>query len=70
MYQGYIIQKKETRPKENEDFFSNQEFHPMIFEQHKNGPFIEFDSFDKAVDEFFSNMESQKIDMKGVQQVS
>lgn len=41
----------------------------MIFEQHKTRPFLEFDSFDKAVDEFFSNMESQKIDMKGVQQV-
>lgn len=42
----------------------------MIFEQNKNAPFVEYDSFDKSVDEFFSNMESQKIDLKGAQQVN
>lgn len=68
--QGYIIQKREKKVKDNEEFLSNQEFHPMIFEQNNNAPYLEYDSFDKAVDEFFSNMESQKIDMKGVQQVS
>lgn len=67
--QGYIIQKKEKRPNENEEFFTNQEFHPMIFSQHKDRPFIEYESFDRAVDEFFSNLEGQKIDIKGVQQV-
>lgn len=69
IFQGYIIQKKEKRPKENEEFVTNQEFHPMIFMQHKDRPFIEYDSFDKAIDEFFSNLEGQKIDIKGVQQV-
>lgn len=69
IFKGYIIQKREKRPKEEEEFFTNQEFHPMIFEQHKDRPFLEYDNFDKAVDEFFSNMESQKIDVKGVQQV-
>ncbi|XP_063231273.1 ribosome quality control complex subunit NEMF homolog [Bacillus rossius redtenbacheri] len=67
---GYIIQKKEKRPRPDgteEDFFSNQEFHPMVFEQHSSQPFQEFPSFDAAVDEFFSQMESQKIDMKTLQ---
>jgi len=48
---------------------TNEEFHPRIFEQHKTQPYVEFETFDKAVDEFFSMMESQKIDLKGVQQV-
>jgi hypothetical protein len=57
------------RPKENENLVTNEEFHPRIFEQHKTQPYIEFESFDRAVDEFFSKMESQKIDLKGIQQV-
>lgn len=68
---GYIIQKKEKRPLPDggeEDFFSNQEFHPMVFEQHAGVPIREFPSFDMAVDEFFSTLESQKIDMKALQQ--
>lgn len=52
-----------------EDFFSNQEFHPMVFEQHADLAIREFPSFDMAVDEFFSSLESQKIDMKAIQQV-
>uniref|UniRef100_A0A7N8XT63 Ribosome quality control complex subunit NEMF n=1 Tax=Mastacembelus armatus TaxID=205130 RepID=A0A7N8XT63_9TELE len=44
------------------------EFHPFLFAQHTKSPYLEFDSFDKAVDEFFSKIESQKIDMKALQQ--
>ncbi|XP_021920344.1 nuclear export mediator factor NEMF homolog isoform X2 [Zootermopsis nevadensis] len=68
---GYIIQKREKRPLPDggeEDFFSNQEFHPVVFEQHAGLPVREFPSFDMAVDEFFSTLESQKIDMKALQQ--
>ncbi|GLV42259.1 Caliban [Carabus blaptoides fortunei] len=68
---GYIIQKKEERPttgSEKEFFFSNQEFHPHLFKQHSNLPHRVFDSFDATVDEFFSTLESQKIDMKAIQQ--
>lgn len=46
---------------------TNVEFHPFLFAQHENQPYKEFDSFDQAVDEFFSSMESQKIDLKAVQ---
>ncbi|KZC06563.1 Nuclear export mediator factor NEMF like protein [Dufourea novaeangliae] len=69
--QGYIIQKKETKPTTDgkEDFiYTNIEFHPFLFEQHKNSPYKELASFDVAVDEYFSAMEGQKLDLKVLQQ--
>ncbi|XP_063296428.1 ribosome quality control complex subunit NEMF [Pelobates fuscus] len=70
---GYIIQKREKKPclepnKEPEDILTNEEFHPFLFAQHRNSQFVEFDSFDKAVDEFYSKLEGQKIDLKALQQ--
>jgi hypothetical protein len=41
----------------------------MVFEQHAGLAIREFPNFDMAVDEFFSTLESQKIDMKAIQQV-
>jgi hypothetical protein len=41
----------------------------VVFEQHAELAIREFQSFDMAVDEFFSSLESQKIDMKAIQQV-
>ncbi|XP_038162945.1 nuclear export mediator factor NEMF-like [Cyprinodon tularosa] len=66
---GYIIQKSEKKPsltpdKPSEDLLTYDEFHPFLFAQHTESPHLEFDTFNKAVDEFFSKMESQKIDMK------
>ncbi|KAL6478119.1 hypothetical protein MHYP_G00139540 [Metynnis hypsauchen] len=70
---GYIIQKTEKKPsmtpdKPHEELLTYEEFHPFLFAQHSSNPYIEFESFNKAVDEFFSKMESQKIDMKALQQ--
>uniref|UniRef100_A0A8C4E3L2 Ribosome quality control complex subunit NEMF n=1 Tax=Dicentrarchus labrax TaxID=13489 RepID=A0A8C4E3L2_DICLA len=70
---GYIIQKSEKKPsltpgKPSEELLTYDEFHPFLFAQHVKSPYLEFDTFDKAVDEFFSKMESQKIDMKALQQ--
>lgn len=68
---GFIIQKKEAKPSTTEEknyIFTNQEFNPMIFAQHKTEHFKEFDTFDAAVDEYFSNFESQKIDLKALHQ--
>lgn len=67
---GYITQKKEERPNpEGEPTYllTNIEFHPLRFAQHENLPFAEYETFDRAVDEFFSASEGQKIDMKTVQ---
>ncbi|XP_045918424.1 nuclear export mediator factor Nemf-like [Micropterus dolomieu] len=70
---GYIVQKSEKKPsltpgKPGEELLTYDEFHPFLFAQHAKSPYLEFDTFDKAVDEFFSKMESQKIDMKALQQ--
>ncbi|XP_033356779.1 nuclear export mediator factor NEMF homolog isoform X1 [Bombus vosnesenskii] len=68
---GYIIQKKESKPTADgkEDFmYTNIEFHPFLFEQYTDYPYKEFDSFDVAVDEYFSTMEGQKLDLKALQQ--
>uniref|UniRef100_F7DW96 Ribosome quality control complex subunit NEMF n=1 Tax=Xenopus tropicalis TaxID=8364 RepID=F7DW96_XENTR len=70
---GFIIQKREKKPslepdKPSEDIFTNEEFHPFLFAQHCNNTYIELDSFNKAVDEFFSKMEGQRIDLKALQQ--
>ncbi|XP_063649403.1 ribosome quality control complex subunit NEMF isoform X7 [Pan troglodytes] len=70
---GYIIQKREIKPsleadKPVEDIFTYEEFHPFLFSQHSQCPYIEFESFDKAVDEFYSKIEGQKIDLKALQQ--
>uniref|UniRef100_A0A667YYF0 Ribosome quality control complex subunit NEMF n=1 Tax=Myripristis murdjan TaxID=586833 RepID=A0A667YYF0_9TELE len=70
---GYIIQKSEKKPslapdKSSEELLTYEEFHPFLFAQHVKSAYVEFDSFDKAVDEFYSKMESQRIDMKALQQ--
>lgn len=70
--QGVIIQKRELKPtqdnQESEYFHHNIEYHPFLFHQHKDMPYKEFDSFDQAVDEFYSTLEGQKIDVKTMQQ--
>ncbi|KAM4014326.1 ribosome quality control complex subunit NEMF [Anomaloglossus baeobatrachus] len=70
---GYIIQKREKKPSlephnPTEDILTYEEFHPFLFTQHGNCPYVEFDNFDKAVDEFYSKLEGQKIDLKALQQ--
>lgn len=67
---GFIVQKKELKPTEggkDEFYYSNIEFHPHLFNQYVKEPVKEFPSFLQAVDEFFSNLESQKIDLKAIQ---
>jgi len=71
---GYIIQKREAIKKDAagepvDEYLSNNEFHPILYNQHKNSmPYVQFPSFNKAVDEFFSKLECQKIDLKALQQ--
>lgn len=62
---GYIFKKKDLRAN-GEEFFSNVEFHPFYFNQFSSDPFEEYENFNSAVDEFFSQMETQKIDMKAL----
>jgi predicted ribosome quality control (RQC) complex YloA/Tae2 family protein len=68
---GFIVQKKETKPSQDgkeEFYFTNIEFQPYLYNQYIKEPTREFPSFVQAVDEFYSNLESQKIDLKAFQQ--
>ncbi|XP_060117382.1 ribosome quality control complex subunit NEMF [Heteronotia binoei] len=70
---GFVIQKREKKPslepnKPTEEILTYEEFHPSLFLQHSKCPYVEFESFNKAVDEFYSKLESQKIDLKALQQ--
>eukprot|EP00731_Ephydatia_muelleri_P028292 Em0019g1165a len=73
---GYVIQKRETAPQlgevvasseEMKDVVTNVEFHPMLFRQHEKATFVEYDTFNQAVDYFFSVKTSQKQDVKALQ---
>ncbi|XP_048732715.1 ribosome quality control complex subunit NEMF-like [Ostrea edulis] len=70
--QGVIIQKKEKRVTfkdgESSELLTYEEFHPMLFKQFENKPHCMFENYNKSVDEFFSQLESQKLDMKALQQ--
>ncbi|XP_073683210.1 ribosome quality control complex subunit NEMF [Garra rufa] len=70
---GYIVQKSEKKPsmcpdQTGEELLTYEEFHPFLFCQHEKSRYVELESFNKAVDEFFSKMESQKLDTKALQQ--
>ncbi|XP_065332099.1 ribosome quality control complex subunit NEMF homolog [Cloeon dipterum] len=65
---GYIIQKRESKVQEEGEILTNEEFHSMLFRQHEGKPYKEFEAFDTAVDDFFSSLEGQKIDLKALQQ--
>uniref|UniRef100_A0A8D0L2F3 Ribosome quality control complex subunit NEMF n=1 Tax=Sphenodon punctatus TaxID=8508 RepID=A0A8D0L2F3_SPHPU len=70
---GYIIQKREKKTslepdKPAEEILTYEEFHPFLFSQHSKCPYLDFESFNKAVDEFYSKLEGQKIDLKALQQ--
>ncbi|XP_055850255.1 ribosome quality control complex subunit NEMF homolog [Episyrphus balteatus] len=69
---GYLVQKKEAKPTEagepEEFLYQNLEYHPYKFLQFNGRPYTEHDSFMFAVDEFYSTLEGQKIDMKTLHQ--
>ncbi|KAF9189935.1 hypothetical protein BGZ51_009147 [Haplosporangium sp. Z 767] len=65
---GYIImlkhKKKNPEDTEEKELVTYDEFHPYLFSQHKSQTYKEFESFDAAVDEFFSAIESQRLELK------
>lgn len=95
---GVIIQRREQiffksdalkslteQVPESKTIVSYQEFHPMLFAQHRSMPTLDsqtdtpevgrpqqvlqlYSTFNMAVDQFFSNIESQKFDQKTLQQ--
>ncbi|XP_005099828.1 nuclear export mediator factor Nemf [Aplysia californica] len=69
---GHIIQKKDQKPSsagaESGEILLYEEFHPFLLRQHRDKPMVEFERFDRSVDEFFSKLESQRLDLKVIQQ--
>ena len=69
---GIIVQKVETIPSSEEggqkEFASYIEFHPYFFQQYQDRSVVKFDDFKTACDQFFSQIEAQKIELKTVQQ--
>ena len=70
---GYIIAKKRdgydevSKTEEARNFLIYDDFHPFRPRQFENDPtsvFLEFDGFNKTVDEFFSSIESQKLESR------
>ncbi|KAF6212306.1 hypothetical protein GE061_012828 [Apolygus lucorum] len=62
---GYIITKHEKRV-DQEELVAYLEFHPVLFKHLESGTYIETENFNAAVDEFFSKLESQKIELKAL----
>ncbi|KAH9406608.1 hypothetical protein TYRP_013589 [Tyrophagus putrescentiae] len=67
---GYIITKIEKRPNSEEQLTTYDDFQPYLFTQYINekASFEEYESFNQAVDLFYSKIEGQKIESKVVQQ--
>ncbi|KAF8930285.1 hypothetical protein BGZ58_008346 [Dissophora ornata] len=65
---GYIIMLKHKKKNEDDpnetELVTYDEFHPYLFGQHQSQTHKEFESFDAAVDEFFSAIESQRLEVK------
>merc|ERR1719354_228961 len=68
---GIIVEKRDTRVKPDggtEEFFTFQEFHPYHYKQFEGSRVTSFPSFNSTCDTFFSQIESQKMELKTVQQ--
>merc|ERR1719348_126923 len=67
-----IVQKVEKRKNvdggDGEEFYSYVEFHPYLFKQFEDKPILKFDDFKTACDQFYSQLEAQKIELKTIQQ--
>ncbi|KAI8147504.1 fibronectin-binding protein A N-terminus-domain-containing protein [Fennellomyces sp. T-0311] len=66
---GYIILLEDKKPAKDEEEKDNRmefydEFHPYLYKQHQSRPHKEFITFDSAVDEFYSAIEAQKLELK------
>ncbi|KAI8086191.1 fibronectin-binding protein A N-terminus-domain-containing protein [Halteromyces radiatus] len=69
---GYIIlldnanqdRQQDIDGKELKEVEIYDEFHPYLYHQHATKKYLEFPTFDSAVDEFYSAIEAQKLEMK------
>ncbi|KAI9139262.1 fibronectin-binding protein A N-terminus-domain-containing protein [Paraphysoderma sedebokerense] len=76
-HKGYLIMKEHSQQllsspspiePEAQPLITYDDVHPFLFQQFSEAKYKEFETFDKAADEFFSEIESQKLDLKSRQQ--
>ncbi|KYQ88372.1 DUF814 family protein [Tieghemostelium lacteum] len=71
---GYIVLKDQKPEKiqknkeTGEDLVIYEEFVPYLYKQYQSRKVLEYESFDLAVDQFFSEIESQKIEQQRIVQ--
>ncbi|CAO3676869.1 hypothetical protein G6F70_002223 [Rhizopus microsporus] len=63
---GYIILMDDKKPSDDKEDAMEiyDEFHPFLYKQFTHRKFKEYPTFDMAVDEFFSSIEAQKLELK------
>ncbi|ORE08811.1 hypothetical protein BCV72DRAFT_224377 [Rhizopus microsporus var. microsporus] len=63
---GYIILMDDKRSSDDKEGAMEiyDEFHPFLYKQFTHRKFKEYPTFDMAVDEFFSSIEAQKLELK------
>ncbi|CEG84016.1 hypothetical protein RMATCC62417_17873 [Rhizopus microsporus] len=63
---GYIILMDDKRSSDDKEDAMEiyDEFHPFLYKQFTHRKFKEYPTFDMAVDEFFSSIEAQKLELK------
>lgn len=59
---GYILMQHKILGKNNDGIFD--EFSPLLLNQFKSRDSIEFETFDAALDEFYSKIESQRVEQQ------
>ncbi|XP_065863876.1 uncharacterized protein [Euphorbia lathyris] len=67
--EGYILMQKKIMNKDNtpKSGISNQmydEFCPILLNQFRTRDYVKFDTFDAALDEFYSKIESQRVELQ------
>lgn len=57
---GYIILSNTEKDDKSKEVYAD--FTPFLFKQYENKPYKQFSTFDEAVDEYFSRIETQRAD--------
>jgi predicted ribosome quality control (RQC) complex YloA/Tae2 family protein len=74
--EGYIIQKMTKAPKldsssmliAEEEILIYDDFQPYLWKKCENLKYLAFNNFDRAVDEFYSKLETQKLEQQNTAQ--
>ncbi|KAL7747767.1 hypothetical protein RI367_006891 [Sorochytrium milnesiophthora] len=67
-FEGYVISTQHEQSQDDQAALSTfEDFQPILFDQVASKPHTHFPTFDAAADTYFSQLESQKLDIKARQ---